>query len=233
VTECSQKAAANVLVIDVGGHNVKILATGQAEPRKLATGPKFSAEQMVNGVKGLSQDWKYDVVSIGFPAPVRHDRPVEEPFNLGRGWVGFDYPAAFGRPVKMINDAAMQALGSYKSGKMLFLGLGTGLGSSLVVEGMVVPTELCRLPYRKATFEDYVGTRGIERFGKKKWRRFVEDVVERLTAALEPEDVVLGGGNVKYLKELPKGCRVGDNNNAFVGGFRLWSAPVAEPKIGV
>ena len=224
MTESSQKTAANVLVVDVGGHNVKILATGQSEPRKLATGPKFTPEGMVVGVKDLTRDWKYDVITIGFPAPVRRDRPVEEPFNLGRGWVGFDYQGAFGYPVKMINDAAMQALGCYQRGKLLFLGLGTGLGSSMVVEGIVVPTELCRLPYKKATFEDYVGTRGLERLGKKKWRRCVEDVVARFIAALEPEDVALGGGNVKYLKEVPPGCRIVDNSNAFAGGFRLWNA---------
>ena len=224
MTESSQKPPPNVLVIDVGGHNIKLLATGQTEPRKLGSGPKFTPGKMVSGVKELTQDWKYDVVTIGFPAPVRQDRPVEEPFNLGRGWVGFDYSEAFGRPVKMINDAAMQALGCYQGGKMLFLGLGTGLGSSMVVEGMVVPTELCRLPYKKATFEDYVGTRGLERFGKKKWRHCVEDVVNRLVAALQPEDVALGGGNVKYLKDVPPGCRIVDNNNAFIGGFRLWDA---------
>jgi polyphosphate glucokinase len=222
VTESSQKTTANVLVVDVGGHNVKILAMGQTEPRKLSSGPKFTPEQMVLGVKELTQDWRYDVITVGFPAPVRQDQPVEEPFNLGRGWIGFDYKGAFGRPVKMINDAAMQALGCYQHRKMLFLGLGTGLGSSLVVEGIVVPTELCRLPYKKATFEDYVGTRGLERLGKKKWRRCVEDVVARLIAALEPEDVALGGGNVKYLKDVPTGCRIVDNDNAFAGGFRLW-----------
>ncbi len=222
MTESSQQTTANVLVVDVGGHNVKILAMGQTEPKKLASGPKFTPEQMVLGVKELTRDWKYDVITLGFPAPVRRDQPVEEPFNLGRGWIGFDYKGAFGRPVKMINDAAMQALGCYQHGKLLFLGLGTGLGSSLVVEGIVVPTELCRLPYKKATFEDYVGTRGLERLGKKKWRRCVEDVVARLIAALEPEDVALGGGNVKYLKDVPTGCRIVDNDNAFAGGFRLW-----------
>jgi polyphosphate glucokinase len=222
VTESSLKTTPSVLVIDVGGHNVKILATGQTEPRKLATGPKFTPEQMVCGVKELAQGWKFDAITIGFPAPVRRDQPVEEPFNLGRGWIGFDYPGALGRPVKMINDAAMQALGCYHQGKMLFLGLGTGLGSSIVVNGIVVPTELCRLPYKKATFEDYVGTRGLERMGKKKWRRCVEDVVARLIAALEPEDVALGGGNVKYLKDIPAGCRIVENSNAFLGGFRLW-----------
>lgn len=214
-----------MLVIDVGGHNIKVLATAKTESRKLASGPKFTAAQMVHGVKELTRDWKYDVITIGFPAPVRQNQPVEEPFNLGRGWVGFDYKGAFGHPVKMINDAAMQALGCYQGGKMLFLGLGTGLGSSMVVEGIVVPTELCRLPYKRMTFEDYVGTRGLERLGKKKWRRCVEDVVARLAAALEPEDVALGGGNVKYLKDVPPGCRIIDNDNAFAGGFRLWDTP--------
>jgi polyphosphate glucokinase len=225
VTQSSEQTATQVLVIDVGGHNIKVLATGKTESRKLASGPKFTAAQMVNGVKEITRDWKYDVVTIGFPAPVRQNQPVEEPFNLGRGWVGFDYKGALGHPVKMINDAAMQALGCYQGGKMLFLGLGTGLGSSMVVEGIVVPTELCRLPYKKMTFEDYVGTRGIERFGKKRWRRYVEDVVTRLAAALEPEDIALGGGNVKYLKDVPPGCRIVDNDNAFTGGFRLWDTP--------
>jgi polyphosphate glucokinase len=223
VTEPSN-ATPRVLVIDIGGHNVKILATGQTEPRKIASGPKFTAGQMVTAVKDLSRDLQYEVISIGYPGPIRQGRPALEPHNLGKGWVAMDYAPALGRPVKIINDAAMQALGSYKSGKMLFLGLGTGLGSALVVAGIVIPTELCRLPYRKMTFEDYVGTRGLERFGKKKWRRYVADVVSQLTDALEAEEVVLGGGNVKYLKELPPGCRVCDNNNAFAGGFRLWDS---------
>ena len=212
----------NVLVVDVGGTNVKLLATGQSEPRKFVSGPSLTAEQMVAGVKELARDWTYDVVAIGYPGPVLHCRPVAEPQNLGPGWVGFDYQAAFGCPVKVINDAAMQALGSYKGGKMLFLGLGTGLGSTLIVEGIVEPMELGHLPYRKGTYEDYVGIRGLERVGKKKWRRYVADVVARLIAALQPDDVVLGGGNVKKLKELPPGCRAGDNANAFLGGFRLW-----------
>ena len=212
----------NVLVVDVGGTHVKLLATGQSEPRKFVSGPTLTAEQMVAGVKELARDWKYDVVAIGYPGPVLHGRPVAEPHNLVPGWVGFDYQAAFGCPVKVINDAAMQALGSYKGGKMLFLGLGTGLGSTMIVEGIVEPMELGHLPYRKGTYEDYVGIRGLERVGKKKWRRYVADVVARLIAALEPDDVVLGGGNVKKLKELPPGCRAGDNANAFLGGFRLW-----------
>jgi polyphosphate glucokinase len=212
----------NVLVVDVGGTNVKILATGQKDPRKFPSGPALTAEAMVTGVKELAADWKYDVATIGYPGPVLMGRPVAEPHNLGGGWVGFDYEAAFGCPVKVINDAAMQALGSYKGGKMLFLGLGTGLGSTIIVEGIVQPMELGHLPYRKGTYEDYVGQRGFDRVGKKKWRRYVGDVVSRLNAALQPNDVVLGGGNVKKLKELPPGCRAGDNANAFLGGFRIW-----------
>jgi polyphosphate glucokinase len=212
----------NVLVIDIGGTHVKILATGQQEPRKFASGPSMTPDGMVAGVKDLARDWKYEAVSIGYPGPVGHGHPIAEPHNLAPGWVGFDFEAAFGVPVKLINDAAMQALGSYRGGKMLFLGLGTGLGSSLVVEGIIEPMELGHLPYRKGTYEDYVGLRGLERFGKKKWRKLVADVIERLRAALEPDDVVLGGGNVKNLKEMPEGCRTGDNANAFIGGFRLW-----------
>jgi polyphosphate glucokinase len=212
----------NVLVVDVGGTHVKILATGQDEPRRFPSGPLLTAEQMVATVKDLAGEWTYDVVSIGYPGPVLQGRPVAEPRHLGPGWVGFDYQAAFGRPVKLINDAAMQALGSYQGGKMLFLGLGTGLGSTLVVDGIVEPMELGHLPYRKSTYEDYVGIRGLEQRGKKKWRLYVADVVALLTAALEPDDVVLGGGNIKKLKQLPPGCRAGDNANAFRGGFRLW-----------
>ena len=212
----------NVLVIDVGGSNVKILATGQTEPRKFPSGPTLTPKGMVAGVKKLARDWKYDAVSIGYPGLVVRNRPLAEPYNLGRGWVGFDFGAAFKHPVKVVNDAAMQALGSYKRGKMLFLGLGTGLGSTMVCDGIIEPMELAHLPYKKATYEDYVGERSLEKRGKKKWRRHVADVVERLIAALEPDDVVLGGGNVKKLKELPKGCREGDNTNAFLGGFRLW-----------
>jgi polyphosphate glucokinase len=212
----------NVLVVDVGGSNVKILVTGQTEPRKFPSGPTLTAKQMVAGVKKLARDWKYDAVSIGYPGMVVRNRVLAEPVNLGDGWMGFDFESAFKRPVKLINDAAMQALGSYKRGKMLFLGLGTGLGSTVIVDGIVEPMELAHLPYKKGTYEDYVGERSLEKRGKKKWRRYVADVVERLTAALEPDDVVLGGGNVTKLKELPKGTRVGNNNNAFLGGFRLW-----------
>jgi polyphosphate glucokinase len=217
----------NVLVIDIGGTHVKVLATGQAAQREFDSGPTLTPKRMVSVVRKLVADWKYDVVSIGYPGPVLRDRPVSEPWNLGKGWAGFNFGAAFKRPVKVVNDAAMQALGNYKRGKMLFLGLGTGLGSALIVDGLIEPMELGHLPYKKATFEDYVGIRGLERYGKKKWRDHVGDVVERLVAALEPDEVVLGGGNVKKLKALPKGCRAGDNANAFVGGFRLWEVPGA------
>ncbi len=215
----------NVLVVDVGGTHVKILASGQDTTRKLVSGPTLTPTQMVPGVRRLAKDWKYQAVSIGYPGPVLYNRPVAEPHNLGPGWVGFDFEKAFACPVKMINDAAMQALGSYKGGKLLFLGLGTGLGTAMVVDGAVEPMELGHLPYKKGTYEDYVGLRGLEKWGKKKWRRHVADVVACMIAALQPDDVVLGGGNVKKLKELPEGCRAGDNANAFVGGFRLWEGP--------
>jgi polyphosphate glucokinase len=211
-----------ILVIDVGGTHVKVLVSGESEPRKFASGPKLTARQMVTGVKKIARDWKYDAVSIGFPGPVLQDRPLAEPHNLGGEWVGFDFKSAFGRPIKLINDAAMQALGSYKRGKMLFLGLGTGLGSALIVDGIVEPLELGHLPYKKGTYEDYLGNQALEKKGKKKWRRHVADVVACLIAALEPDEVVLGGGNLKKLKELPPKCRAGDNRNAFLGGFRLW-----------
>lgn len=215
----------NVLVIDVGGTHVKVLTTGQTEKREFTSGPTLTAEQMAAGVKQLVAGWKYDAVSIGYPGPVLHHRPVAEPHNLGAGWVEFDYEAAFGCPVKIVNDAAMQALGGYEGGKMLFLGLGTGLGSAMIVDGIIEPMELAHLPYKKGTFEDYVGIRGYKRLGKKKWRKNVADVVARLMAALEPDEVVLGGGNVKKLEELPPGCRRGDNADAFQGGFRLWDQP--------
>jgi polyphosphate glucokinase len=212
----------NVLVVDVGGTHVKILATGQNEPREFESGPTLTAKQMVSQVRKVASNWSYDVVSIGYPGPVLHGRPMSEPHNLARGWIGFDFEKAFRHPVKVVNDAAMQALGSYKRGKMLFLGLGTGLGSTMVVDGFVEPMELGHLPYRKGTYEDYVGLRGLGKYGKRKWRRYVADVVARLTAALEPDEVILGGGNAKKLSALPPGCRLGDNANAFRGGFRLW-----------
>jgi len=215
----------NVLAIDIGGTHVKVLATGQKEERKFDSGPTLTARRMVSGVKRLTKDWKYDAVSIGYPGPVLHGRLVSEPHNLGSGWVHFDFKAAFGRQVKLINDAAMQALGDYKKGRMLFLGLGTGLGSTLIVDGIVEPLELGHLPFKKATYEDYVGLRGLKKHGKKKWRRYVAEVVGLLAAALEPDEVVLGGGNAKLLKDLPPHCRVAENANAFLGGFRMWQKP--------
>jgi polyphosphate glucokinase len=211
-----------VLTIDIGGTHVKILATGQTEPRKFDSGPTLTPRRMVAGVKKLAADWKFDAISIGYPGPVLRDRPVADPHNLAPGWIGFDFAKAFGKPVKILNDAAMQALGSYQGGKMLFLGLGTGLGTAMIVDGIVEPMELSHLPYKKATYEDYVGERALERSGKAKWRSHVADVVDRLVAALEPDDVVLGGGNARLLKEMPPGSRLGDNANAFAGGFRLW-----------
>jgi polyphosphate glucokinase len=212
-----------VLVIDVGGSSVKILATGQKKYRSFRSGPTLTPGRMVSAVKQLAADWTYDVVSIGVPGPVLGDRSVGEPRNLGRGWVGFDFARAFGRPVKVVNDAAMQALGSYKGGKMLFLGLGTGLGTAMVVNGVVTPMEVGHLPYKKSTYEDYVGRAGLEHHGKKKWRQHVTDVVEALISALRPDDTVIGGGNVTKLKELPAHCRPGENANAFRGGFQLWA----------
>jgi polyphosphate glucokinase len=212
-----------VLVVDVGGTHVKVLATGQETEREFSSGPMLTAAQMVDGVRKVTADWKFDVVSVGYPGPVLHGRPIAEPRHLGPGWVGFDYQAAFGCPVKVVNDATMQALGSYQGGKMLFLGLGTGLGSTMIVDGIVEPMELGHLPYRDGTFEEYVGVRGLQAHGPMQWRRDVEDVVGRLIAALEPEDVVIGGGNIHQLQTLPTGCRAGDNANAFLGGFRLWA----------
>ena len=223
----------NILVVDVGGTSVKILATGHEEPRSFPSGPTLTAEQMVVMVKELAGDWKYDLVSVGYPGFVTNGRPVAEPHNLAPGWVGFDFQAAFGRPVKVVNDAAMQALGSYQGGKMLFLGLGTGLGAAMIIDGIVEPMELAHLPYRKGTFKDYVGKRGLVGQGKKKWRQHVADVVVMLVAALEPDDVVLGGGNVKNLKELPPGCRAGENANAFLGGSRLWEEPAERKSLAV
>ena len=218
-----------VLVIDVGGTHIKCLATGETAPRKFPSGHTMTAEQMVVGVKQATSDWAYEAVSIGYPGPVYEGHVVAEPMNLGTGWLHFDFDAAFGCPVKLYNDAAMQALGSYEGGKMLFLGLGTGLGTAMVVEGVVAPMEIGHLPYRKRTYEDYLGLRGLERFGKKKWRKLVFDVVEKLTMALQPTEIVLGGGNSKELKELPPLCRLGTNANAFKGGFRLWQSDRVQP----
>jgi polyphosphate glucokinase len=211
------------LVIDVGGTNVKMLATGQDQPRKFPSGPRLTALLMVENVQRATVDWEFEGVSIGYPGPVIHGKAALEPRNLAPGWVDFDFTAAFGKPVKLINDAAMQALGSYEGGRMLFLGLGTGLGSALIIDGVIAPLELAHLPYRKCrTFEDYVGLRGLLRLGKKKWTKAVADVTARLQAAMVADSVVLGGGNAKKLKRLPTGARLGLNTNAFLGGFRLW-----------
>jgi len=218
-----------VLVIDVGGTSVKILATGKKEPRSFPSGPTMIPKQMVAGVKKLAGDWKYDAVSIGYPGLVSKGRIASEPHNLAPGWRRYDFEAAFKCPVRLINDAAMQALGSYEGGLLLFIGLGTGLGSALVANGVVVPMELSHFPYRNGTYEDYVGLRGIERFGKKRWQEYVAFAVISLIEALHPDDVVLGGGNARNLKRLPSGCRLGDNAYAFVGGFRLWE-PVMDRK---
>ena len=218
----------NVLVIDVGGTSVKILAARETESRSFQSGPTLTPSRMAVRVKKLAADWSYDAISIGYPGPVFNGRPCAEPVNLGRGWVAFDFVQAFGHPVKIINDAAMQALGSYRGGKMLFLGLGTGLGTTLIENNRLKPMELGHLPYNKGTYEDYVGRVGLERHGEKIWRRHVADVIERLVAALRPDDTVIGGGNVKKLKALPRGCRAGENANAFLGGFRLWDFLVEE-----
>ena len=212
-----------ILVIDVGGTNVKLLATGQAEPRKFPSGPDLTPEDMVAAVQREAEGWDYDAISIGYPGFVVRGRMTCEPVNLGEGWVGFDFQKAFGRPVRIVNDAAMQALGSYNGGKMLFLGLGTGLGAAAIYDGDVIPMELAHLPYKKGrTFEEYLGLGGLRRQGKKKWRRVVDEVVGRMKTVLEVDDIVLGGGNSKLLKDLPAGARLGDNANAFLGGCRMW-----------
>jgi polyphosphate glucokinase len=212
-----------VLVIDIGGTHVKIMAAGHEEERQAVSGPTMSAQKMVDAVLGLAGDWAFEAVSMGYPGPVVHGRPVLEPKHLASGWVGFDFEGAFGRPVKVVNDALMQAVGSYQGGRMLFLGLGTGLGTAMVVENVAQPMELAHLPYKDGrTFEEYLGEAALEQMGQAAWREEVAAVVARLQAALEPDYVVLGGGNVRLIDELPPGCRRGDNKNAFAGGFRLW-----------
>lgn len=224
-----------ILAVDIGGSHVKAVVSGQTEPRRIDSGPTLTAAQMVEGVKALTSDWSYDVVSLGYPGQVVHNMPAHEPVNLGQGWVGFDYPGAFGKPVRIINDAAMQALGSYQGGRMLFIGLGTGLGSAMIIDGHLEPMELGHLPYKHGrTYEQYVGQRGLERLGKKKWRKEVAGVVAQLSHALEVDYVVLGGGNVRLLKEIPKPARLGDNSNAMTGGRLIWRASgsplVLDPK---
>jgi predicted NBD/HSP70 family sugar kinase len=211
---------------------VKLLATGYRTPRKLASGAFLTPARMMRGIKALVADWSYEAVSMGYPGLVLNGRIASEPHNLGGGWVGFDFAKAFGCPVVILNDAAMQALGSYRKGRMLFLGLGTGLGSAMITDGLLEPMELAHLPYKKGrTYEDYVGRKGLKRVGKRKWRRHVADVVSRLRAALEPDDLVIGGGNVKKLDKLPLGARLGKNADAFVGGFRVWSSKT-KPRSG-
>ncbi|AUC99788.1 ROK family protein [Bradyrhizobium sp. SK17] len=220
-----------MLAIDVGGTHVKVMTDKERIKREFESGPNLSATEMVRQVRALTRDWSYDVISVGYPGPVVHDRPLAEPHNLGRGWAGFDFQAAFDRPTKVVNDALMQAIGSYQGGRMLFLGLGTGLGSAMIVDGVFEPMELGHLPYRKdETFEDYVGAAGLERRGKKKWRKSVEDVIARLSAALEPDYIVLGGGNADKVDHPPPKVRFGDNANAFEGGFRLWETNARKPR---
>jgi polyphosphate glucokinase len=214
-----------VLAVDIGGTNVKILASGQPEPRKFPSGPALTPKAMVAGVKKLAGSWTYDAVAIGYPGRVVDGKILVEPHNLAKGWIGFDFSAAFGCPVRVINDAAMQALGSYQGGLLLFLGLGTGLGAALVADGVVIPMELAHLPYKNSTWEGYLGVRSLKQRGRKKWAEHVESAVVRLQDALAPDDIVLGGGNTKKLKTLPKGCRMGDNGFAFTGGFRLFEKP--------
>jgi polyphosphate glucokinase len=211
-----------ILAVDVGGSHVKALRNGIDERRRFTSGAKLTASQMVEGVLEQTKDWEYVGITVGVPAPVVDGRVVHDPINLGRGWAGFDFEAAFGKPTKVINDAAMQALGSYDGGRMLFLGLGTGLGTTMILDGVIAPMELGHLPFRKATFEDYVGEAALERVGPKRWRKAVFETVERLSAALLPDYVVLGGGNARGLGELPENCRLGHNEDAFLGGFRLW-----------
>jgi predicted NBD/HSP70 family sugar kinase len=224
VKETMPKSSHKILVLDVGGTNIKVQATGQKQPRKIPSGPDMTAKDMVRDVKAATRDWKYDRVSIGYPGPVTAGHPVREPVNLGGGWVGFNYKRALGCPVRIVNDAAMQALGSYHGGRMLFLGLGTGLGSAMIVDGILEPMELAHLPYKHGkTYEEYLGLKGLKRLGKKKWRKEVFKITEKLIAALQADYVVLGGGNAKKLKKLPPGARMGRNENAILGGFRLWA----------
>ncbi len=214
-----------VLVVDVGGNNVKLLASGATTPRKVPSGPGLTPHRMVAEVKAAVAEWSYDAVTIGVPCPVKRGRVSEEPKNLGRGWTRFDYGRAFRRPVRILNDAVMQAIGSYRGGRMLFLGLGTGLGAALVLEGVAQPLEIAHLPYREdRTYEDFLGKRSLDRVGKRRWRELVAEIVPKLRHAFQVDEVVLGGGNVKHLKELPPEVRLGSNAHAFRGGFRVWGA---------
>ena len=224
-----------VLAIDIGGSHVKTRVFGRRELRQFESGPDLTARQMVAKVHALTGDWTYEAVSIGYPGIVLHGKVMAEPHNLGRGWVGFDFRKAFNRPTLVLNDAAMQAVGSYEGGRMLFLGLGTGLGSAMIVDGVVAPMELAHLPYKKGrTFEDYVGAAGLKRLGGRKWSRIVNEVVAQLSSLLEADYIVIGGGNARKLKRLPKNARLGSNDFAFLGGFRVWhhAAPSRAPAKG-
>ncbi len=221
-----------VLVIDIGGTNIKVASSDLPVPIKIPSGPSMTAAEMCKQVLNATQGWTYDVISLGFPGPVAHDHPLLDPHNLGPGWVKYPYQRVLKKPLRFINDAAMQALGGYKEGRMLFLGVGTGLGSAMILDGLVIPLELAHLPYKKGfTYEDYVGLRGLERRGKKKWRKSVMDVVERLRAAMICDTVLIGGGNAKLLKELPPHITVGANSNAIAGGIRLWENTEAEKSV--
>src|ERR1700730_16348033 len=219
-----------VLVIDIGGSHVKMRVFGRREMRQFESGPDLTPRQMVAQVHELTGDWTYEAVSIGYPGIVLHGKVVAEPHNLGRGWVRFDFRKAFGRPVHILNDAAMQAIGSYEGGRMLFLGLGTGLGSAMILDGIVAPMELAHLPFKRGrTYEQYVGERGMRRLGRRKWSKAVHEVVEQLSTVLEADYVVLGGGNARKLKRLPKNTRLGSNDFAFIGGFRVWHHAATPP----
>ncbi|UCS95268.1 ROK family protein [Echinicola marina] len=215
-----------ILVIDIGGSNIKILATGQEERIKIPSGSDFSPEEMIPLVKEQASHWEYDVVSMGFPGIVKNNNILTEPINLGHGWETYDFEGAFGRPIKIINDAAMQALGSYEGKKMLFMGLGTGLGTAMVVNNTIIPMEAAHLPYRKKTFEAYLGKSYFYKNGIKKWEKHVNRCVEHFFRAFQPDEIVLGGGNSKHLSKVPEGCRLGTNKNAFKGGFRLWEEDI-------
>jgi polyphosphate glucokinase len=217
------KTIPRILVLDVGGTHVKMRMGSEGEVREFESGPRLTPGRMVRKVRDLTADWRYDGISMGYPGVVFHGRITADPHNLGPGWIGFNFSKAFGKPVRIVNDAAMQAMGSYEGGRMLFLGLGTGLGATLIMDGIVEPMEIGHMPYKHGrTYEDYAGERGRERLGNRKWRRVVARIVDQLRSVLEVDYVVLGGGNVKKLKRLPRYARAGDNRNAFVGGMRLW-----------
>ena len=211
-----------VLAVDVGGSHVKTVLNGIDERRRFVSGPKLTAQEMVDGVLEMTKDLEYTHVSVGCPAPIKDGKPVHDPVNLGKGWAGFDFGEAFAKPTKVINDATMQALGSYDGGRMLFLGLGTGLGSTMILDGVIAPMELGHLAYKNHVWEHYVGEGGQQRLGLKRWEKMVLFAIDEFTKALEPDYVVVGGGNARALHELPPNCRLGRNEDAFLGGFRLW-----------